>query len=1311
MVVVKRKPGRPRKHPLPQPSPPPATTSTPSDSDSGSGSSCSSSPSDALRTAAVKIQQSSHASAKHNQRTAQVRGFGEAAASKTEMQKLPVSKSVSAISESPSPSSMTKLSNSGNIKTQPDVHAKKRKKKLKRMNADSDDGSGVESTISMLESSDNSSSDSSSSSSSLSSSSSSSSSGSDSESSNLPSASSSSDSSAHSKSSSKRKDHKQKKGSSTENNTKKTNTTAGLKKTYNKRQSNDPDALKKKKPRKRLTPAERELAKKVKTEKRNAHERLLAEKKAAREDRKRGKEFEDLIRKRPNEYVSYIHYLEQHKSYHVLERVSFPNVRLRLDHLHKDHLPGGSSTSLRAKVKLSKTNVDAGTGDGSSSVLPGDKITKKKQVKLPETKGCHMCFLLYKVFTGWYEKDMNKLMLEVDTSFVPKEGILDDPRTHLHELEVDGELVELPMLDVHAKPRKRSKGSTTKAGDAPKPKGTPGRKRKVEAASSDVENESEGEEHTDADKEEEEEEEEEEQKADKPKNRGTRKKSDSSPRATNKKLAAATSLSTDARPARSRNAPAAYVPTEVPLSTRKKRGAKRKSKGPGDDEEESLAEDIPVTASLVNMWLKELDDFLKETFKTEKMYGRVRKDAFVLVPSNAIMKYLQTVKGVTNKENLKFQAWVPRDHQETLYQHCKNIDWQKREERPENRCFWQFWEAGAGKTDGPQYVIMLHPVPEFVSIMDLGVLHQTIKHTKLFPQLTGRTLFRFIAYPHLRKMITKRMQRVVNKKPVTVCVIDEQAARTLLKGKVVQVDEIHRYRKLNPGMLPEIEALVKYPNYKFNLTGTPLMNHTYDIYYIMMFAGIMEIASLQEILNPKINKETGERYIPKGKIPKTKDEYLDLVKHLYRTTFWYIPDEEASIETKDVDIETELNWYQALWVVLLSQSAPRIGNLVFKGPTRNSFDSRTRPIANCMMDPNDPKKVLWGPKFEDIEKYLQRCFDTPNRERLPVALFSIFRERGTDAFYDWFKERPLGKKMRIEMIHGNVSATMREEMRVRFVTGQTDLLIMSPVGKQSFDLPDGAALILMEVLDSVGDEKQATGRVNRSGADKVRPNLVLELVRMVSVFPTFKNPDAYPTPQEVEKLWEIFCKYAKYTREELTNTDPGPDKKHPKPCWGIDIARDLIVELKRIKLTADQKRRYRNGPKYDALHHIIACLKVASIPYKDTNEEYKKEFMEMLDNLDKKNPSTNKKKRTSLQFDEQTTPSKRARRASSAAAAATAAIATAATADNDDAGDDNDDRDAYSDYSSDMDNGRVPDEDGDDDDSADDEQEYDLGDE
>jgi len=84
------------------------------------------------------------------------------------------------------------------------------------------------------------------------------------------------------------------------------------------------------------------------------------------------------------------------------------------------------------------------------------------------------------------------------------------------------------------------------------------------------------------------------------------------------------------------------------------------------------------------------------------------------------------------------------------------------------------------------------------------------------------------------------------------------------------------------------------------------------------------------------------------------------------------------------------------------------------------------------------------------------------------------------------------------------------------------------------------------------------------------------------------------------------------------NTDAGPDKKKPKPCWGIDIARDLIVELKRIKLTADQKRRYRNGPKYEALRHIIACLKVASIPYKNTNEVYKKEFMEMLDGLEKR---------------------------------------------------------------------------------------------
>jgi len=640
-----------------------------------------------------------------------------------------------------------------------------------------------------------------------------------------------------------------------------------------------------------------------------------------------------------------------------------------------------------------------------------------------------MCFLLYKVFTGWYEKNINQLVLEVDTGFVPTEGVLDDPRTHLHQLEVDGELVELPMLEVHAKPRKRVKAGTAKAGEALKKKGTPGRKRKVATVSSDADgDESDAMPQSEVDEEEEEEEEE-----DRPKKRGTRKKADNSPRATGRNLAASVvASSSGARPARSRNAPTAYIPTEVPLSSRKKRGAKRKSKGPGDDDDPSLSEDIPVNASLINMWLKELDEFLKETFKTEKMYGRIRKDAFILVPSNAVMKYLQTVKGVTDKKNLKFNAWVPRDHQETMYQHCKNIDWSKRQERPEQRCFWQFWEAGAGKTDGPQYILMLNPVPEFISIMDKGVLHQTIAHTVLFPQLTGRTLFRFIAYPHFHKMVTKRMQRVVNGKPVTVCVIDDQAARTLLKNKVVQVDEIHHYRKLNPGMLPEIEALVKYPNYKFNLSGTPVMNHTYDIYYILMFAGIIEIISLQEILNPKKDKETGLRYIPKAKIPKTKSEYLDLVKHLYRTTFWYIPDEEASIETKDIDIESELNWYQALWVVLLSQSAPRIGNMTFKGPTRNSFDSRTRPISNCVMDPKNPKKVMWARKFEDIEKYLQSCYDTPGRTRLPVVLFSIFRERGADAFYAWLKERPLGKKMRVELIHGNVGCRNARRDQIAF---------------------------------------------------------------------------------------------------------------------------------------------------------------------------------------------------------------------------------------------------------------------------------------
>ena len=887
--------------------------------------------------------------------------------------------------------------------------------------------------------------------------------------------------------------------------------------------------------------------------------------------------------KLPNKYVSFIKRISTGASHITFERISFPKIRLRVDHLHADHRPGG--VLFKKKPTPVKHPVPSQNGKTTRTVL------------LPETRGCHECFLLFDAFRGMYESKMKHLTLIVDTSYVPStDGTLEDPRGHVHELEVDGEIVELPELTLaSAQLMKRGKrehvlsNATAKTKRPRARKIQPRTRMEVEddGAVEEEDKDEEDEDEDEADEEEEEDESEGEQvtpvKPSRPVRSASGRKRKTPPSPTN------SDAGKTPRGGRVRRAPEAYVPTEVPLSLRKgtnsrsdnKAGAKRK-RDPAAEEEESVAsvEDGPFNASHINLWLKEITFFIKKTFFTEKLFGRIRPDEY---------------------------AFKPHPYQEEGYQHCKDMDWEKKPSSLPKQYFWPIWKAGAGKTDLAQYLLMKNPCKKFVSLMDKSVMHQTAAHTEIFPQLSGRTLFMFVAYPEYRKMVTNTYQRKVGKNLKTFYELNESGARELLEGAVVQVDEFHRYRKLNPGSLPEMEAIMLFANFKIMLSGTPLQNQITDLFYMLVFVGRIPLMELKEILKSKY------------RIPRTEKEYSQLIALFLNTMFWYLPDEKRRIPCKRRDVESVLTWQQSLYMVMKSSAHPKIGNLQLSGSIGNSFDSRTRAISNCIL--NKDGSVRFAPKFEDVEKILQECWDAPNREKLPVALHSKYLPAGVESFDTWFAQRPLGKKMNVELMKGSTKSEDRESKRLGFINGTVDLFLFTDVGSQSLDLPDGAAIILMEILDSIGKEEQAVGRIDRSGAIAKRKNMVIEMIRMISVFPTFHDPKAKPPAHVVPELWTILEEISGKTKAELTNKDPGPDKKNPRNCWGVDVVRDLLVEMKRIGMTPDQKRQNRNEPKYRSLANVFTCFKAASIPFLNTREEYKEELKAMFADL-KANPLT-----------------------------------------------------------------------------------------
>jgi hypothetical protein len=473
----------------------------------------------------------------------------------------------------------------------------------------------------------------------------------------------------------------------------------------------------------------------------------------------------------------------------------------------------------------------------------------------------------------------------------------------------------------------------------------------------------------------------------------------------------------------------------------------------------------------------------------------------------------------------------------------------------------------------------------------------------MFPQIKGSTIYDVISYLEFKKEVTEK--RMGGKKDqLQQTKLDEKKARNYLNGKVVKIDEIHHYRNVTPGMVAEIEAIIRYSAYIIGMTGTPLKNQVTDFLYILMFSGIIPPEPVKQMT---VGQNDGSNA---ANIPKTKKQFIDVFYKLKNKIFWFVPEQEQQNEVEDIFELVELEWKQSLQYVLNAYANTHFGNLCLSSAVRNSFDSKTRPITNCTLKPNpiSDSKIKYvideAPKFLRIEKILEDCWLQPNRIYLPAVVYSNYIERGIDAFYQWFLSRPLGKQMVIECMTGKVSSSQRSSIRDRFVNNKIDVLLLSPVGNESLDLPNGAVIILMENQDCVADEQQILGRINRSGAVSCRPadSPPIRMIRLVSCFKTYTNPLALPTPDVIDDLWSTLCKESNLSRFDLMQ-------------YNVDVCHDLISHLKIISTTADQKRLTNNTIKVSHLNHLIACLKACSIPFSDRDTLNHSHFEVILKSL------------------------------------------------------------------------------------------------
>ena len=180
------------------------------------------------------------------------------------------------------------------------------------------------------------------------------------------------------------------------------------------------------------------------------------------------------------------------------------------------------------------------------------------------------------------------------------------------------------------------------------------------------------------------------------------------------------------------------------------------------------------------------------------------------------------------------------------------------------------------------------------------------------------------------------------------------------------------------------------------------------------------------------------------------------------------------------------------------------------------------------------------------------------------------------------------------------SSQERDSLRESFNRGEIDVMLLSPVCKQSYDLLDCSAIILLEVPDSQGAEGQIVSRILRSAAARKRPDMVVKLIRMMAVFPQ-QDPDE----TELKRLWADLADLSGIPRAELERTSMD---KEGNPIEPIRVVRDLREQFEAIGFTADEIRAKRNLDKNSRLYRLDLVLKAASIPYGNTPAQFEKEL-------------------------------------------------------------------------------------------------------
>ena len=508
----------------------------------------------------------------------------------------------------------------------------------------------------------------------------------------------------------------------------------------------------------------------------------------------------------------------------------------------------------------------------------------------------------------------------------------------------------------------------------------------------------------------------------------------------------------------------------------------------------------------------------------------VNNDDSFIIPSRDCTKGLVKYK----------HQFRPKAHQTALlkkiYPRCFQIQSprSKHQSIHSNLPFLIYWAMGSGKTKGIlnclRYVTPESTIDVIVVCPKSCVLNwcNEIRSLSFHPDADKDlyTVFNIVCESQLKKKL--------------------EQDPTLFRDKIVIYDEVQLLRNLTTDQQWIINQL-RWAPIKFLLTGTPVMNSENEITYLCRIA------------DPSIPTETPYA------------TYKLLFPRLYANNVHYFDPKNTEVLQATEPKQVPMTLYQTFKYFECRSNTTKIGGLTIQTSTHNSYDILQKVNSVYVCDDHSPK----------IDALIQdiRAFG-----KFPQIVHSQFVEKGLVKIKEKL-QRAFPTK-RVEIFHGNLSNTAREQLLSDFNKQKIPLLAFSKCGGLGVNLTYVQKMHNLEPFDNVSTRDQTIARclrINSYALPCPSPdmNTFLTETTYVSTFPSKRtissNDNVAKLDRDIQRYDPFYFKqfpsaserkkvFVKFLKDEIkaSRFQTVDQKIHSRMFLkqqGIESANSTIMEL------------------------------------------------------------------------------------------------------------------------------------------------------